>query len=442
MKVPQVSDELLERYDVAAPRYTSYPTVPAWEEDFGGYPEALTRASEVDAPLSLYVHLPFCHRLCHYCGCNVVVSKHPERTDAYLEDIEREIALVAARLRPRNRFSQLHLGGGTPTFSSPEQLRRLFGIIRKYFEDDAPEISVEVHPKFTTRAHFDVLAEMGVTRMSLGVQDLDPQVQEAIGRDQSREETHLALDLARGVGIRSINFDLIYGLPHQTTRSWARTLDEVVALRPDRIALYSFAWVPEQRPNQRRIRREDLPLGRTKLDLFRQAWAAFSHAGMSTLGMDHFAAPHDSLSLALHEGTLWRNFQGYTRRAAPDTVAFGVSAISDVAGTYAQNVRTLPPYRAALAEGRLPIVKGIRATPEDLKRRDLITSLMCRMQVDLGSGYQSERIALLPLIRDGLAELDGDLLRITELGRIFMRNVALVFDAHLGATAARFSRTV
>ncbi len=456
--VPDVPPGHVDTYDVPGPRYTSYPTVPEWSDGFGPreYVRALERASGSRAPLSLYVHIPFCWSMCSYCGCNVIVTRNPARADAYLDLLEIEIGRVARHLGDRRDVAQLHLGGGTPTFLDPRQLERLFGILRAHFvlTDDA-EATAEINPAVTSRAHLEALHRLGINRLSFGVQDFDGQVQESIGRIQTFEETRTMLDFARGLGYRSVNFDLIYGLPHQTPRSWARTLDRVIELAPDRLAIYGFAYVPGFKPHQRKLPADAMPGGPERLDLFRQAWKALSHAGYTSIGMDHFAAPHDPLARAAAEGTLWRNFQGYTVQKASETVAFGVSAISDVGGVFAQSPRRMSAYREMLLAGRLPIARGLELTAEDHTRRRLITQLMCNLSLDLGPGatetYADEFDALMPLATDGLVDLvtadDGSMrVRVTSLGRLFLRNIAMPFDARLRSRPAdgraRFSRTV
>jgi len=456
--IPCVSADQLETYDVPGPRYTSYPTVPEWDAAFDGpaFGAALDRANGGDEPLSVYVHIPFCWRMCSYCGCNVIATRRQARADPYLDLVEKEIALVAARLPGRRKVAQLHFGGGTPTFLSEAQFTRLWEMIGRHFElVEGAEACVEIHPGVTTRSQLTTLRALGVNRLSLGVQDTDELVQDAIGRHQTFEQTRTTLDLARGLGFGSINFDLIYGLPHQDTRRWARTLDRVLDLGPDRAAVYSFAYVPHMKPHQKRLPTDALPRGREKVDLFRQAFEAFTRAGYVPVGMDHFAAPHDRLARAATDGTLGRNFQGYTVRRAPESIAFGVSAISDVGGAYAQNPRRLSDYEAALTAGRLPTIRGLMLTDEDQQRRSLITRLMCNLRVDLGPGaldrYAAELDELVPLAGDGLVDLligEGGRveLRVTALGRLFLRNVAMPFDARLRALDVadrpQFSRTV
>lgn len=449
-----LDEATVRRHDVRGPRYTSYPTAPDWTADFG--PDDYVRhlraaATRPGDPLSVYVHVPFCRQMCSYCGCNVVISRNQHRPDPYLGHLAREMDLVAAHLGPRRTVDQIHWGGGTPTFLDEAQTRRLFGALRERFDltPDA-EVAIEVKPTDTDPDHLEMLRSLGFNRLSLGVQDFDPAVQEAVGRLQTVEETEALLRAARRLGFGGVNFDLIYGLPRQTPDTWSRTLAEVVRLRPDRIAAYSFAYLPDLRPHQRRLPADELPLGAAKLALFRLTYETLVEAGYVAIGMDHFALPDDELARARAEGTLWRNFQGYTVRKSPDTVAFGVTAISDIAGAYAQNVRSLKKYGERVEAGVLPTERGVALTPDDRRRRAVITALMCNLGLDLGPTGEADFAPELARLRDPplseLVEVDGPRLTLTPLGRVFVRNVAMVFDARLAARApgARptFSRTV
>jgi oxygen-independent coproporphyrinogen-3 oxidase len=454
-----ITAELLHRLDVNAPRYTSYPTVPVWSDRFGpvdharaleraGHARALERAGTRAAPLSLYVHIPFCRELCSYCGCNVVVSRDQRRADGYLDTVASELALVAAHLGQRRTLQRVHLGGGTPTFLDERQLLRLWRAIRAQFvvSDDA-EVALEIDPVVTRREQLALLAGLGFNRLSIGVQDLEPAVQQAIAREQTVEETKAAVDYARELGFVSINLDLIYGLPRQTPQSWMRTLDAVLAMAPDRLAVFSLAYVPDARPNQRRLKIADLPTPDAKLELSAIARARLVDAGYAQIGFDHYARPGDELARARADGTLWRDFQGYTTRRAGETIAVGASGISDFGFAYAQNGTRLGEYAAAIGSGQLHTARGIWLTDDDLRRREIITELMCNLTVDLGSSASAlaqELEALQPLERDGIVTLTGTRLTLTEVGRPFVRNVAMVFDAHLGRrdAASSFSRTV
>jgi oxygen-independent coproporphyrinogen III oxidase len=448
-QVPLVSEELLRRYDVAGPRYTSYPTAPIWSDAFGPdhYARTLERAGaeKPDAPLSVYIHIPFCWHMCTYCGCNVVVTSKPERADAYLDLLEREVAMVAERLGARRTVNQMHLGGGTPTFLNHGQMTRLRGIIDRYFTfAEGAELSIEVNPSKSDLAQLTGLRQLGFNRLSLGVQDFDDRVQEAIERVQSYEVTRDFVETARALGFFSVNFDLIYGLPRQTEATWERTMRQVAELAPDRIATYSFAYLPELKTHQRKLPAHELPRGLDKLNLFRQAWGILAESGYQPIGMDHFAAPHDTLATAAQRGDLWRNFQGYTVRSASDTIAFGVTGISDIHGAYAQNVRTLKAYAESIEAGRLPITRGMSLSTEDKRLRHMITHFMCNLHTQLGpDGEARYGEALAPLVADGMCTLDNGLLEVTPLGRIFLRNIAMVFDAYLDPEGEqRFSRTV
>ncbi|QSQ24136.1 oxygen-independent coproporphyrinogen III oxidase [Pyxidicoccus parkwayensis] len=452
LDVPTPSEELLSRYNVAGPRYTSYPTAPEWRPDFGAeaLSERLAFAGSRDStePLSLYVHLPFCKSLCWYCGCNVVISKDAGAADQYLDHLVMEMDLVAQRLGARRSVSQIHWGGGTPTFLTESQLERLWTeLTRRFTPLPDAEVAIEVHPALTTPGQLSLLRRLGFNRVSMGLQDFDPLVQQTTNRIQTPEQTRALLEHARALGFTGVNFDLIYGLPHQNAERWARTLETVLSLRPDRLAVYSFAYMPEVLKHQKRMPADALPAARTKLELFRATYAAFVAAGYRPIGMDHFAVPEDELARAQAERRLGRNFQGYTVKAASDVVALGSTGISDVGGAYAQNVRPLPYYYARVVEGRLATERGIALTEDDKRRRAVITQLMCNFWTDLGEEGARDFAPELERLRafedDGLVVRTGTQLELTALGRLFVRNVAMVFDAYLSrAERPRFSRTV
>jgi oxygen-independent coproporphyrinogen III oxidase len=436
---PEVTPATIARYEQPGPRYTSYPTAPEWSGAFGPseYGAKLVEAGRRRAqePLSLYVHIPFCHRMCTFCGCNVVIARDAQRADAYITHLEREMRLVADLLGKRRRVSQLHLGGGTPTFLNLDQLARLWATLRQYFtpESDA-ELAVEVNPVFTTVSQLKLLAGLGFNRLSVGVQDFDPEVQQAINRGQTFEQTRDLVAAARELDFRGINIDLIYGLPRQRLDSWQRTLERVLEIRPDRVAVYSFAYVPKLRPHQRKLPPER-PHGLEKLQLFGTAYDAFVRSGYRPIGMDHFALPNDELSVAQQRRTLWRNFQGYTVKAATDVIAFGITGISDLQGAYAQNTHSLPRYYEAVSSSRLATEKGITLSDDDRRRRTLITELMCHFCVDLGPDwlryFAPEAEELRQLEHAGLLSLNGSKLTLTSLGQVFVRNVAMLFDSYL-----------
>ena len=449
MAFPSLSSDLVEKLDTAGPRYTSYPTVPEWSALSSETARVhLDRLGARSDPVGLYLHLPFCRERCTFCGCNVVVTKSASRADDYLDAVEAEVELVTDGW-PKKTLSQVHWGGGTPTFLNVRQLERAWRIVERRFglEPDA-EVSIEIDPVVTSEAQMRLLRNLGFNRVSFGVQDFDPKVQQGIHRIQSAEETRRMTELSRDLGFESINFDLIYGLPHQTAESWSETLDTVIGLRPDRLAVYSFAFVPQLRPHQKRLAVAALPVGLTKLELFRRAHEAFEHAGYQAVGLDHFALPDDELARASRAHRLGRNFMGHTVHAADDIVAFGVTAIGDVGGLYVQNHPQMAKYTKALAEGRLPVVRGLVRSADDDRRRQLIRSLLSNGWADMGTDaptyFDTEWPALVALENDGLVHRKGNELELTDVGRLFARNVAMVFDVYLREKdgVRSFSRTI
>ena len=453
--------EMIVKYDRPGPRYTSYPTAPQFTDDFGParYRELLARSGErSDRPLSLYVHVPFCDVRCFFCGCNVTISRDRTWGQRYLPMIAREMEMAAELLRADQReVVQIHWGGGTPTFLPADDLRELMAIIRRNFRL-APgcEIGVEVDPREASPEQLDALAEGGVNRMSVGLQDLDPDVQRAVNRIQSLEETWRVLDGARARGIGSFNVDLIYGLPLQTPEKFAATVREVIRMSPDRLALFNFAYLPHMFKHQTAIDAAALPDPAAKLSMLEQTIAALTQAGYVFIGMDHFAKPEDPLAQALRDRTLTRNFQGYTTCGETDLVAFGVSSISYVAGGYAQNVKTIGEYGQALQADRFPVSRGLEMTADDLLRHDVIMKIMChfrldkreierRYGVDFVRYFAADLPKLDPMIADGLVEMGPDAIEVTPAGRLLVRNVAMSFDAYLGTphgAPVRYSRTV
>jgi oxygen-independent coproporphyrinogen-3 oxidase len=452
---------LIERYDRPGPRYTSYPTAVEFHTGFGvqEYGDRLAAAAGADAPLSLYIHVPFCEERCAYCGCAVIATRKREVAATYLDYLEREIAMLAAALGSRRRVVQYHWGGGTPTYLSPEQILRLDSTVRRHFDIAADaEQAIEIDPRVTSHRQIALLRRLGFNRLSFGIQDFDENVQHAIHRRQSEAMTRELYWAARDAGFDSINFDLIYGLPLQTVESFTRTLASVVDLLPDRIAVYSYAHVPWMRPNQKAIDPLDLPDAGTKRRLLGAAIEAFSAAGYQSIGMDHFALPDDELAVAARERRLHRNFMGYTVRPAPDSVAIGVSAIGDVAGAFAQNHKSLARYYEAIDAGRFPIERGYALTPDDKIRRYAIGELMCNFHLDgrlleerfgvtLAEYFAAELEKLAAPggpAADGLITIEHDSVTVTPRGRLFVRNVCMVFDKYLAAHEGRptFSRTV
>ncbi len=439
-----VSEELLERYNRPGPRYTSYPTAPVWQDNFGVADfDAVCRAADSEGrPVSLYQHLPFCESLCLFCACNVVISKDKTGAAGYLDTLEREVDEVARRVSRKRPVIQFHWGGGTPTYYSPAQLEDLFGFTRERFTfaPDA-EIGVEVDPRVTSREHLETLRRLGFNRLSMGVQDFTPEVQKAVHRIQGYELTRDLVMAARRLGFDSINVDLIYGLPLQTAESFARTVESIIEINPDRIAMFSYAHVPWLKKQQGSFAAR-LPEGMEKFRIFRSGLARFLAAGYQCIGMDHFARPTDELSQAQRNRTLHRNFQGYTTKAGADLYGMGVSAISGIGDAYAQNERDAGRYAGAVAERGLATMRGYRLTPEDRIRRSVISRLLCHTLVrkdeierEFGLHFDEyfapelERLA--PVAADGMVQLGPNTIEVVGLGRIFIRNVAMIFDPYL-----------
>ncbi|HET9531452.1 MAG TPA: oxygen-independent coproporphyrinogen III oxidase [Blastocatellia bacterium] len=456
-----ISPAILDKYNQPGPRYTSYPTAPEWNDLFGpaDYREAIESANNRTdtAPLSLYVHLPFCQSLCLYCGCNVVISKNREVANPYLDRLFREVEWMSAALAPGRKVEQIHWGGGTPTYISAGQIKELFDLLAKRFafSEDA-EIGIEIDPRATTREQCRVLRSLGFNRISLGIQDFDPLVQKTVHRIQPFEMTKGLFDHCRELGFNSINIDLIYGLPHQTAESFADTVDKIILMRPDRIAVFSYAHVPWMKKQQGSFARH-LPVGFEKFRIFHRAIEKLTEAGYRYIGMDHFAWPDDELCRAQDDRTLHRNFQGYTTKAGCDLFGFGVSSISGLSDVYAQNWRDLIDYYQAIDEGRWPTMRGVRVTGEDRLRRSVINRILChavvlKSEVERDFGIEFDRHfapeleQLKPMERDGLVRLDVDRIEVAGLGRIFIRNVAMTFDAYLKDAGSQkrqvFSKTL
>lgn len=452
--------ELIEKLDRSGPRYTSYPTADRFDNSFGeaDYRHWL-RERSIGAnhrPLSLYVHIPFCNTICFYCACNKIITKDTSKADRYLQYLERELTLVAAALGQRERLIQLHFGGGTPTFLSDEQLTRLMGLLHKHF-DFMPEgeFSIEIDPRKVSRERVLHLAELGFNRMSVGIQDFEESVQVAVNRVQSEAETRTVIDAAREAGFKSVSVDLIYGLPLQTAASVERTLQRVLAMSPDRLALYNYAHLPTHFMPQRRINEVDLPSPSHKLDILQNSVQQLTDAGYVFIGMDHFAKPQDELSVALAQGRLQRNFQGYSTHAECDMIGIGVSSIGRVGACYSQNEKELDAYYAALDTDHLPVMRGLVADEDDILRRSVIQGLMCRFSLSVESieetfsiNFADYFMAELEQLEDyqaqGLLSFDGEFLLVEPKGRFLIRNIAMVFDRHLRErrTAASYSKTI
>jgi len=442
----------LRRYDQPGPRYTSYPTADRFVEAFdaAAYGRWLAEpGAGGQRALSLYVHVPFCNTICYYCGCNKIVTRDHSKATEYLGYLEKEIDLVAAQLKGGRRVEQLHLGGGTPTYLSSEELQRVMVLLRARFAiDPRAEMSIEIDPRTAPPEKIRALAALGFNRLSIGVQDFDPEVQEAVNRIQSFEVTQASIDAARASGFTSVNLDLIYGLPLQTTARFAATLDRVLALDPDRIALYHYAHLPERFKPQRRIDAAALPSPQEKLTIMMEAIRRLCAAGYEYIGMDHFAKTNDDLARAQRQGRLHRNFQGYSTRPDYDLIGLGVSAISKVGPTYAQNVRTLDEYYETLRGGALPTQRGIQLNADDLVRRAVIMALMCHFEVakesiatahliDFDAYFARELAELVPFQEAGLIECNRDWISVTPKGKLLVRAMAMVFDRYLREDRAR-----
>lgn len=457
-----VTETLLRRFDVPGPRYTSYPTADRFVDAFGAadLDRALAQRADVGGlgagPLSLYVHIPFCESVCYYCACNKVITKHHERAGEYLDALDREIALYVARLGTGQRVSQLHLGGGSPTFLSDAELARLMDTLRAAFRlVPSAEVSIEVDPRTVDARRLAHLKQIGFNRLSFGVQDFDSAVQQAVHRMQSLESVQALLASARELGFESTNMDLIYGLPRQTPASLRRTVAQVSELRPDRIALYSYAHLPQRFKPQRRIDAAMLPPAEDKVTMLAEAIEAFRGAGYDYIGMDHFALPTDSLAVAKRQGRLHRNFQGYSTQPDCDLIGLGVSAIGRIGATYSQNAKTLPEYYDAIAQGQLPVVRGIALTRDDIVRRAVIMALMCQGRlefesielahlIDIRQYFAQELQQLASYEQNGLVEIEPAAVQVTALGWYFIRAIAMTFDRQLQADRARerFSRII
>lgn len=455
-----VTADLLRKYDRPGPRYTSYPTAVEFNVSFDecAYRRKLSEAADAGGePLSLYVHLPFCAHRCAFCGCMVIITRKREVAARYLGYLHREIGMLAGALGPRRRVVQYHWGGGTPTYLDLAQMKALQEVVTRHFEiDPRAEVAVEIDPRVTTDEQIVLLRSMGFNRLSMGVQDFSPKVQAIVNRNQSEAATRELFTYARAAGFASINVDLIYGLPCQRPETFDRTLESVVDMRPERIAVYSYAHVPWLHPHQKRIDPRDLPSREQKFECFGLAIEKFLSAGYVQIGMDHFAVPGDELAIARARRTLHRNFMGYTTKMAPDMLGLGVSAIGDVRGAFAQNVKKLSSYYAALDDGRFPIERGYVLDADDRLRRYVITQLMCNFYLDrrecaarfgiVFNDYFARELAELAAgpVADGFLQLHPDRLEVLPRGRLFVRNICMTFDRNLRQKTEPpgFSRTI
>jgi oxygen-independent coproporphyrinogen III oxidase len=450
---------LIRKYSIPGPRYTSYPPATQFTTDLPTLDlEGAIAADNApgSGPLSLYFHLPFCETRCWFCGCNTVITRRRDSAKEYLDDLAREMRLTASKIDTSRAVAQIHLGGGTPTFFPPEELRRLGALVRTFFLNIDPnvEFGVEVDPRRLTSEHVLALREIGANRASLGVQDTNPRVQLAIHRHQPHRLNEQTMGWLRSVGFSSINVDLIFGLPLQTAETFAKTIDDVLALAPDRLSVFSYAHVPWIKPAQRIFEdRDQLPGAEEKLAMFAVAHEKLNAAGYIDIGLDHFAKPDDELAVALREGTLHRNFQGYSTRGGASLYAFGISSISSTEDTYRQNFKSLADWRTALDAGRLPTERGLRITAEDKRRRHIIMRLMCDRRLDFGrlsqalgvnfaATYAQELASLGDLEADGLITRTSNGIEVTRLGVPLLRVVAMRFDATLSAGPRKHSRTI
>ena len=453
---------LIRKLNRQGPRYTSYPTADRFGADFGyrDYLQAVAvrRSRNVSPALSFYIHIPFCKSVCYYCACNKGITKNSEKAATYLDYLKREISMQGQLFVGMNRVEQLHFGGGTPTYLSDEQMSELLDHLWSWFKpvsDELGEYSIEIDPRTVTRERMFVLREQGFNRVSLGVQDFDPAVQKAVNRIQPEELTREAVQAARDAKFRSVSIDLIYGLPLQTMTTMEQTLEKVIDIAPDRIAIYNYAHLPHLFKPQRRINENELPDAETKLDMLALCIRSLTRAGYVYIGMDHFAKPTDDLAKALFQGRLHRNFQGYSTHADMDLVACGVSAIGAMGATYSQNAKTLDEYYERLDNNELPIVRGTKISMDDAMRRSIIQMLMCNFELSIASvetafpitfdEYFADEIARLkPMIEDGLVTMEDGWISVTPKGRLLVRNICMVFDRYLAQqpSATRYSKTI
>ncbi|QWF69433.1 oxygen-independent coproporphyrinogen III oxidase [Methylomonas paludis] len=450
--------DLIHRYDKSGPRYTSYPTALELHEGFGEaeYRQQIAKSNALGGPLSLYFHIPFCDTVCFYCACNKIITKNRAHAVPYLDSLVQEIAMQGALFDKSRVVNQLHWGGGTPTFLNYAQMRQLMEATRTHFnlrDDDKGEYSIEVDPRETNDQTIAQLRELGFNRISLGLQDFDPAVQKAVNRIQSKEQTFAVLDAARQEGFRSTNIDLIYGLPLQTEQSFAATLDQVLAYEPDRFSIFNYAHMPSRFKTQRQIVETELPSPALKLDILQMVGKKLTDAGYVYIGMDHFAKPDDELAVAQREGKLYRNFQGYSTHSDCDLVGLGVTSIGRVADAYLQNNKELDEYQSSIAEGKLPVFRGVALDEDDKLRRAVITQLICHFDLDFSKIEQEFNISfhdyfgpefasLNAMQNDGLLTLSDQGIQVLPAGRLLIRNICMVFDRYLAQKQQQFSRVI
>jgi oxygen-independent coproporphyrinogen-3 oxidase len=450
--------DLIHRYDKAGPRYTSYPTALELHEGFteDDYRRHIAQSNAVGGPLSLYFHIPFCDTVCFYCACNKIVTKNRKHAEPYLDNLYKEIAMQGELFDSNRIVDQLHWGGGTPTFLSYEQMLTLMAVTRQHFrlrDDDKGEYSIEVDPRETNADTMKQLRDLGFNRVSLGLQDFDPAVQKAVNRLQSEEQTFAVLDAARKEGFRSTNIDLIYGLPLQTVETFAKTLDKILAVEPERFSVFNYAHLPARFKVQRQINDADMPAPDVKLAILQMVGQRLTEAGYVYIGMDHFAKPDDELAVAQREGHLYRNFQGYSTHSDCDLIGLGITSIGLVGDAYIQNVKELDEYDRLISQGKLPVFKGVELDDDDKLRRAVITQLIChfdlnfksieqQFSINFADYFAAELNALLPMQTDGLLALSADGIQVLSAGRLLIRNICMVFDKYLAQKQQQFSKVI
>jgi len=452
--------QLIQKYDIAGPRYTSYPTAVQFTPEFSeaDYRQQAAKSNLSGRDLSLYFHLPFCDTICYYCACNKVITKDRNKANPYLEMLHKEIAMQGELFDSSRKVNQLHWGGGTPTFISHQQMAELMQVTRQHFnlhDDDSGEYSIEIDPREVTRDSIKLLRDIGFNRMSLGVQDFDPAVQKAVNRIQSEEQTLTALNSARDYGFKSISTDLIYGLPLQTEKSFSQTLQRIIEISPDRISLFNYAHMPTLFKPQRRINEDDMPSAEIKLAILKHSIETLTQAGYVYIGMDHFAKPDDELSIAQQQGKLYRNFQGYATHADCDLVGMGITSIGTIDNSFAQNVKTLDEYQNLIGAGKLAVFRGVKIDEDDLLRRAVIMQLICHFNLNFAEiaskykidfhAYFADEISRLAIMRqDGLIEMNEQSIQVTSKGRLLIRNVCMIFDRYLNnaQNSQRFSKAI
>ncbi len=449
---------LINRYNISGPRYTSYPTALELHEGFSeqDYRDHIAKSNAAGGPLSLYFHIPFCDTVCFYCACNKIITKNRKHAEPYLDNLCREVEMQGNLFDSNRVVNQLHWGGGTPTFLNERQMQRLMQTTREYFylrDDDQGEYSIEVDPRETDDRTIASLRQMGFNRISLGLQDFDEAVQKAVNRIQSREQTFAVLEAARKEGFRSTNIDLIYGLPLQTVATFANTLDEVLEYRPDRFSIFNYAHLPSRFKTQRQINEADMPSPQTKLDILQMVGQKLTDAGYAYIGMDHFALPNDELAVAQREGKLYRNFQGYSTHSDCDLVGLGITSIGLVGDAYIQNVKDLEQYDQLIGRGSLPVFKGIDLDEDDKLRRAVIAQLICHFElefnaverqfnIDFRKYFANELESLKGMQADGLLNFDQQHIQVRPAGRLLIRNICMVFDKYLAKKQQQFSKVI